>query len=78
MSFREDLSPTRFFQVRWNVRGRDVPPDKLFSEINDNSLAILLTFGTTRVLLAGDAEKKAEEYMSNGPYTDPLAEVLMQ
>jgi competence protein ComEC len=40
----------------------------LFSEINDNSVAILLTYGTARILLAGDAE----EYMANGPYTGPL------
>ena len=30
----------------------------LFSEINDNSVAILLTYGTARVLLAGDAEAR--------------------
>ena len=35
-------------------------------------MGILLTFGTARVLLAGDAEKKSEEYMSNGPYSGPL------
>jgi hypothetical protein len=29
---------------------------ELFSETNDNSVAILLTYGTARVLLAGDAE----------------------
>jgi beta-lactamase superfamily II metal-dependent hydrolase len=39
------------------------PPDKLYSETNDNSIGILLTLGTARVLLAGDAEKKTEEYM---------------
>jgi competence protein ComEC len=44
----------------------------LFSEINDNSVAILLTYGTVRILLAGDAEEKEEEYMANGPYTGPL------
>jgi beta-lactamase superfamily II metal-dependent hydrolase len=44
----------------------------LFSEINDNSVAILLTYGTARVLLAGDAEANEEEYMANGPYTGPL------
>lgn len=43
----------------------------LFSETNDNSIGILLTHGSAHVLLAGDAEKKAEEYMSNGPYTGP-------
>jgi beta-lactamase superfamily II metal-dependent hydrolase len=31
------------------------PPGELFSETNDNSVALLLTYGTARVLLAGDA-----------------------
>jgi len=44
----------------------------LFSEINDNSVAILLTYGTARILLAGDAEANEEEYMANGAYTGPL------
>ena len=48
----------------------------LFSEINDNSVAILLTYGTARILLAGDAEANEEEYeeeyMANGPYIGPL------
>ena len=44
----------------------------LFSEINDNSVAVLLTYGTARILLAGDAEANEEEYMANGPYTGPL------
>jgi competence protein ComEC len=48
------------------------PPGELFSETNDNSVAILLTYGTARILLAGDAEAKAEEYMAAGPYTGPL------
>ena len=48
------------------------PPGPLFSETNDNSVGILLTFGQARVLLAGDAEKKSEEYMASGPYTGPL------
>jgi competence protein ComEC len=48
------------------------PPDELFSETNDNSVAILLTYGTARVLLAGDAEAREEEYMAGGPYTGPL------
>jgi competence protein ComEC len=29
--------------------------------------------GSARVLLAGEAEKKSEEYMANGSYTGPLA-----
>ena len=44
----------------------------LFSETNDNSVGILLTYGTARVLLAGDAEAKSEEYMASGSYTGPL------
>ena len=44
----------------------------LFSETNDNSVGILLTHGAARILLAGDAEAKSEEYMANGPYTGPL------
>jgi competence protein ComEC len=48
------------------------PPGELFSETNDNSVAILLTYGTARVLLAGDAEAREEEYMASGPYTGSL------
>jgi competence protein ComEC len=48
------------------------PPGELFSETNDNSVAILLTYATARVLLAGDAEAREEEYMASGPYTGPL------
>ncbi|HSL01321.1 MAG TPA: MBL fold metallo-hydrolase [Rubrobacteraceae bacterium] len=44
----------------------------LFPETNDNSVAILLTYGSARVLLAGDAEAKEEEYMAGGLYTGPL------
>jgi beta-lactamase superfamily II metal-dependent hydrolase len=48
------------------------PPGELYSETNDNSVAILLTYGTARVLLAGDAEGREEEYMASGPYTGAL------
>jgi hypothetical protein len=34
-------------------------------------VAILLTYGTARVLLAGDAEVKEAEYMMSGSYTRP-------
>lgn len=44
----------------------------LSEETNDNSVGILLTFGEARVLLAGDAEEKEEEYMASGPYAGPL------
>jgi len=37
------------------------PPGELFSETNDNSVAILLTYGTARVLLAGDVQTREEE-----------------
>jgi competence protein ComEC len=56
--------------VRADVIGP--PPGELYSETNDNSVAILLTYGTARVLLAGDAEAREEEYMASGPYTGPL------
>jgi competence protein ComEC len=36
-------------------------------------VAILLSYGTARVLLAGDAEAKEEEYLANGSYTRPQA-----
>ncbi len=47
------------------------PSGEFFSETNDNSVAILLTYGTARVLLAGDAEAREEEYMANGSYMRP-------
>ena len=43
---------------------------ELFSETNDNSVAILLSYGRARVLLGGDAEA-GEEYMAGGSYTRP-------
>jgi beta-lactamase superfamily II metal-dependent hydrolase len=51
------------------------PAGELFSETNDNSVAILLSYGTARLLLAGDAEAREEEYMASGPYTGPLTVV---
>ncbi len=33
-------------------------PGELFSETNDNSVALLLTYITVRVFLAGDAEAR--------------------
>jgi beta-lactamase superfamily II metal-dependent hydrolase len=41
------------------------PPGELFSETNENSVAVLLSYGTARVLLAGDAEAREEEYMAS-------------
>jgi hypothetical protein len=38
------------------------PPGELFSETNDNSVAILLTYGMARVLQAGDAKARKEEH----------------
>ena len=43
----------------------------LFSEIKDNSVAILLTYGTARILLAGDAEAREEDYTATGSCTRP-------
>jgi competence protein ComEC len=51
------------------------PPGELFSDTNDNSVAILLTYGTAHVLLAGDAKGREEEYMASGPYTGPFSVV---
>ena len=44
-------------------------PCEFFSETNDNSAAILLTYATVHILLAGDAE---EEYMADGLYNEAL------
>lgn len=44
----------------------------LFSDSNENSVSLLLTFEEARVLLTGDAENQAEEYMSTGRYTGPV------
>jgi competence protein ComEC len=68
-------------RLQWGGVRADViaPPTDaeggLFSETNDNSVAILLSYGTARVLLAGDAEGREEEYMASGPYTGPLTVV---
>jgi competence protein ComEC len=65
-------------QLDWGGVRVDViapPVGELFSETNDNSVAILLSYGTARVLLAGDAEARVEEYMASGPYTGPLTVV---
>jgi competence protein ComEC len=59
-------------RLEWSGVRADVigpPPGELFSETNDNSVAILLTYGTARVLLASDAEAKKEECMANASYT---------
>ena len=53
------------------------PNGTLFSETNDNSVGILPNFGAARVLLAGDAEKMGEEYMSSGGRTGPLTMVVV-
>jgi hypothetical protein len=38
------------------------PPNELFSETNDNSVAILLTHSTARVLLGSDAEARGSTW----------------
>jgi len=51
------------------------PPDSeggLFPEKNDNSVALLISRGAARILLAGDAGAEEERYMSLGPYAGPL------
>jgi beta-lactamase superfamily II metal-dependent hydrolase len=55
--------------------GKSQPPGELFSETNDNSVAILLTYGTARILLADNAEAREEEYIAGGPYTGLLTQV---
>jgi hypothetical protein len=47
------------------------PSGELFCETNDNSVAILLSYGTARVLLAGVADVR-EEYVAGDPYTGSL------
>jgi hypothetical protein len=51
-------------------RGDRYAPGQLFSETNDDSEAILLTYGTAYVLLADDAEAREEEYMASAPTRD--------
>ena len=46
------------------------PSGELFSETNDNSVAILLSYGTARILLAGRGE--GEEYMASSLH-EPLS-----
>lgn len=66
--------------VEMNWGGTDVavlspPPEGeggLFGESNENSVSLLLTFEEARVLLTGDAENQAEEYMSTGRYAGPV------
>jgi competence protein ComEC len=38
------------------------PPGGLYSETNDNSVALLLTYGTTHIVLTGDAKARKEEH----------------
>ena len=50
-------------RLEWGGVRADViapPPGELFSETNDNSVAILLSYATARVLLAGDADAREE------------------
>lgn len=61
------------YRMDWGgVRADVIAPGELADETNDNSVAILLTYGTARVLLAGDAEANEEEYMAGGSFTGPL------
>lgn len=57
------------------VRVLSPPPEAeggLFGESNEDSVSLLLAHGEARVLLTGDAENEAEEYMSTGRYTGPV------
>ena len=47
------------------------PPGKLLRETNDNSVAILLSYGTAHLLLIGDAEAREEQHsdLYTRPYT---------
>jgi len=47
------------------------PPGKHFSATNDNSVAILLAYGTASVLLAGNTEARKGAYMASGTFTSP-------
>jgi hypothetical protein len=63
------------YRMDWGGVRADViapPPGELFSETNDNSVAILLSYGGARVLLDSDAEAMGEEYMIKGAYMRPL------
>lgn len=70
--FSEVQAGTR---LEWGGLDVDVinpPPasgEGFFAESNDNSVGLIITYGKARVLLAGDAEEQAEEYMASGPYT---------
>ena len=44
-------------------------PGEFFSKTNDTSVAILPTYATAHILLAGDAEARKVPYMAGGPYT---------
>lgn len=63
-------------RMEWGGVSVDVinPPSGsgLFENSNDSSVGVILTYGSARVLLAGDAEENAEEDMAKGPYTGPL------
>jgi competence protein ComEC len=63
------------YRMDWGGVQADVviapPPGEHFSEPNDNSVATLLSYGTARVLLAGDSQAREEEYMAGGHCTRP-------
>ncbi|WP_119065540.1 ComEC/Rec2 family competence protein [Rubrobacter indicoceani] len=40
---------------------------EVYTGSNDSSVALLLTYGRARIIFAGDAEKKAEEYLAASP-----------
>ncbi len=63
------FSPKFITRSRINVIAP--PPGELFSGTHGDSVAILLSYGTARVLFAGHAEAREEEYMAIGLCTRP-------
>lgn len=53
--------------VRVDVLNPPAGSGEEYSGSNDSSVAVLLTYGRARVILAGDAEEDAEEYISRSP-----------
>ncbi len=68
------LARTRCAKIALRASGTNIdatapPPSKLSKKTNDNPVSVLLTFSAACILLAGDTEETAEEYVNNGPYT---------
>lgn len=62
-------------QLEWGRARADVispPRGDLEGSSNDNSVAVLLSMGPARVLLAGDAEARQERQMAESGHAGPL------